>query len=227
MRTLTVDRNQIDYAGTFERPVFSLVGNTRILEGLYDTFSKYGVTLSDFRLDTNTAIPAENGVNVFLKSLGQYRLKFDRVEWTVINFVDEVFPKLPQVLACSEEWLRSVEKNLTFKTHTFIYGAHCLLSEGTAKDFLLSLPSKLVFPLGDGLGNGLIFNWHDTEIEGRFNLIIDHSLSIKDGIFIQLICVIEKGEINYSQVLSIGQDALNKVLDHYGLQFEQETEVVS
>ncbi|MBS1808684.1 MAG: hypothetical protein JST84_10875 [Acidobacteria bacterium] len=227
MRTLTINRNQIDYAGTFERPVFSLVGNTCILEGLYDTFSRFGVTLSDFRLDTNMAVPAENGVNVFLKSLGQYRLKFDRVEWTVLNFVDEDFPRSPEVLACGEEWLRSVEENLTFKNHTFVYGAHCLLAEGTAKDFLLSLPNKSDLSLGDGLGNGLIFNWYDADIHGRFNLILDHSLSVKDGIFIQLICVIEKDGINYHQVLSNGQQSLNKVLDHCGLQFEQETEVVS
>ena len=226
MRTLTVNRNQIDYVGTFERPVFSLVGNTRILEGLYDTFSKFGVTLADFRLDTNTVVPAENGVNVFLKSLGQYRLKCERVEWAVSNFVEEAFPQSPEVLACGEAWLRSVEENLTFKTHTFVYGAHCMLSEGTARDFLLSFPNKLDFSLGDSLGDGLIFNWYDPEIEGRFNLIIDHSLSIKGGIFIQLICVIEKDGINYPNVLSIGQQSLNKVLDHYGLQFEQETEVV-
>jgi len=226
MLTLTVNRNQIDYAGTFERPVFSLVGNTRILEGLYDTFSKFGVTLSDFRLDTNTTVPAENGVNIFLKTLGHYRLKFDRIEWTAINFVDEVIPQSPEVLICGEKWLRSVEENLTFKNHTFVYGAHCLLSEGTAKDFLLRLPDNSDLSLGDRLGNGLIFNWYDAEIDGRFNLILDHSLSAKGGIFIQLICVIEKDEINYHQVLNNGQESLNKVLHHFGLQFEQETEVV-
>lgn len=222
MRTLTVNRNQIDYVGTFERPAFSLVGNMRVLEGLYDTFSKFQLSLADFRLETGAAVPSDNGINIFLKSLGQYRFRFDRVEWTVINFVDDIFPQLPEVLILSETWLRLAETALVFKTHTFVYGAHCLLSEGTSKDFLLSLPAKFDINLGESLGNGLVFNWHDARIGGRFNLVIDHSLSVKDGIFIQLAYITESDRIDYPQIVSIGQESLNKVLGQIGLQFEQE-----
>ena len=185
------------------------------------------MALSDFRLDTAAAVPTDNGINVFLKSLGQYRLRFDRVEWTVINFVDEAFSRLPEVLTQGENWLRSIETNLSFKIHTFVYGAHCLLSEGTAKDFLLSLPAKVDFSFGESLGNGLIVNWHDPRVGGRFNLIIDHSLSVKDAIFIQLAFVSESDRVDYPQILSIGQQSLNEVLGQIGLQFEQEEEIGS
>ncbi len=227
MITLTVNRNQIDYVGIFERPAFSLVSNVRVLEGLYEIFSKFQVALSDFRLDATSAVPTENSVSIFLKSLGQYKLRFDRVEWAVINFVDEDFPRLPEVLMRGEEWLHSVEANVTFKTHTFVYGAHCLLSNGTAKDFLLGLPVKFNFRFGESLGNGLVFNWHDARVGGRFNLIIDHSLSVKDGIFIQLAYVGESDRVDYPQILSIGQQSLNEVLGQIGLQFEQEEEIGS
>lgn len=227
MRTLTVNRNQIDYVGTFERPAFSLVGNKQIMEGLYDAFSVYQVALADFRLDTGATLATDFGVNVFLKSLGQYRLRFDRIEWAVINFVDKDFPRLPEVLMRGENWLRSAETNLSFKTHTFVYGAHCLLSDGTAKDFLLSLPAKFNLSFGESLGNGLIINWQDTRVGGRFNLIIDHSLSVKDAIFIQLAYVGESDHVDYPQILSIGQQSLNEVLGQIGLQFEQEEEISS
>ncbi len=225
MINLTINRNQIEYVGTFERPAFALVNNVRVLEGLYENFSKFQVALSDFRLDTTAAIPTENSISIFLKSLGQYKLRFDRVEWAVNNYVDEDFPRLPEVLMSGEEWLRSVETNLSFKTHTFVYGAHCLLSEGTAKDFLLSLPVN--FHFGESLGNGLVFNWHDATVGGRFNLIIDHSLSVKDGIFIQFAYVGENERIDYPQILGIGQQSLNEILGQIGLQFEQEEEVAS
>ncbi len=225
MRTLTVNRNQIEYVGTFERPAFSLVGNTRIMEGLYDAFSVYQVALADFRLDTGATLATDFGVNVSLKSLGQYRLRFDRVEWTVINFVDEDFPRLPDVLKRGEIWLRSVEPTLLFKTHTFAYGAHCHLSEGTAQEFLLGLPGNYDISLGESLGNGLIYNWYDARVGGRFNLVIDHSLSVKDGIFIQLVSVIESDRIGYSEVTLIGQSALNEALSRIGLQLEQEKEI--
>lgn len=227
MINLTINRNQIEYVGVFERPVFALVNNVRVLEGLYEVFSKFQVALSDFRLDTTAAIPTENSISIFLKSLGQYKLRFDRVEWAVINFVEEDFTRLAEVLMSGEKWLRSVETNLSFKTHTFVYGAHCLLSDGTAKDFLLSLPVKVDFRLGESLGNGLVFNWHDVRVGGKFNLIIDHSLSVKDGIFIQLAYVGESDRVDYPQILSIGQQSLNEILGQIGLQFEQEEEVVS
>lgn len=225
MITLTINRNQIDYIGTFERPAFSLVGNSNVLEGLFDTFSKFQVPLSDFRLDTAAAVPTDNGINIFLKSLGLYRLRFDRVEWTVTDFLDVDFSRLPDVLTQGATWLRSVETNFSFKTHTFVYSAHCRLSEGTAKDFLLNFPDKIAFNLGESLGNGLIFNWHDARIGGRFNLIIDHSLSVKDGLFIQLAGIVEGDSLDYPQVINLGQGALNEILGKLGLQFEQEEEI--
>ena len=221
MITLTINRDQIDYVGTFERPAFSLVGNTLVLEGLFDTFSKFKVALSDFRLDTTAAVPTENGINIFLKSLGLYRLRFDRVEWTVTDFNEEDFSRLPDVLSSGGKWFRSVESNFSFKTHTFVYGVHCRLSEGTAKDFLISFPSQIDFTFGESLGNGLLYNWHDARVGGKFNLMIDHSLSVKDGLFIQLVYVVERDEVDYEQVLIIGQQALNEVLSKLGLQFEQ------
>jgi hypothetical protein len=227
MINLTINRNQIEYVGVFERPVFALVNNVRVLEGLYEVFSRFQVALSDFRLENSSTIPTENSINIFLKSLGHYKLRFDRVEWVVSNFDDDDFNRLPEVLMSGEEWLRSVETNLSFKTHTFVYGAHCHLSKGTAKDFLLSLPVKVDFSLKENLGSGLVFNWHDARISGKFNLIIDHSLSVKDGIFIQLAYFGENEGIDYPQILSIGQQSLNEVLAQIGLQFEQEEEVGS
>ena len=227
MRTLTVNRNQIDYVGTFERPAFSLVGNTRIMEGLYDAFSVYQVTLADFRLDTGATVATDFGVNVFLKSLGQYRLRFDRVEWSVSGFVDEDMPRLPEVLKKGEEWLRTMEPSLSFKSHTFVYNAHCQLSEGTSKEFLLGLHRNDDLNLGESLGNGLIHSWRDTNIGGRFNLVIDHSLFVKDGIFIQLISLIEDDQTDHSVVFAAGQTALNQALNNIGLQLEQEKEITS
>lgn len=226
MRRLTVSRNQIDYAGTFEKPAFSLVNNPRILEGLYNSFAEFQVTLSDFRFDTSVAIPADNAISVFLKSLGQYRLKFDRVEWSVMGFMNEDIPSLSEVLKRGEEWLRLTEANLAFKAHTFVYSAHCFISESTAKDFFLSLSPKIDLGFGESIGDGLIFNWSDAKISGRFNLVIDHSLSIKDGVFIQLACIVESDYVNYGEIINSGQWALNQALAKLGLQFEQEEEIV-
>src|SRR5262245_3788525 len=143
MITLTVNQNQIDYAGALEKPAFSLIGKARrIIEGLYNCFAAHQVTLSDFRADETVTNPSTWGVNVYLKSLGVYRFRFDRLEWTAAGFSDDDLRLFPEIIKQGEEWLRSAAQGVSFKSHTFLYAAHCKLSEGTSQDFLLGLQEK-------------------------------------------------------------------------------------
>ncbi len=226
MITLTVNQNQIDYIGLFEKPAFNLIGEgRRMIEGLYSAFSAYQVALTDFRLEEVVTNPSSFGVNVYLKSLGSYKFRFDRVEWTAINLVDEDLSKFPEMLKRSEDWLRSAVPGISFKSHSFFYAGHCRLSEGTSQNFLLGLSGRDIIDMGQNLGSGIIHNWHDPGIEGRFQLLIDHSLSIKDGIFIQLMALIEGDRVDYSTITSAGQASLKEALKKIGLQFETEQEI--
>jgi hypothetical protein len=223
MITLTVNQNQTDYIGLLERPAFNLMGEGRqIIEGLYNAFSTYQVALTDFRLEEVVTTPSSFGVNVYLKSLGSYKFRFDRVEWTAINFVDEDLPKFPELLKRGEDWLRSAVPGVSFKSHTFFYTGHCRLSEGTSQDFLIRLPGKDIIDIGQDLGSGIIHNWRDPGIEGRFQLLIDHSLSIKDGIFIQLMALIEGDQVDYSAITAKGQASIKEALKKIDLQLETE-----
>jgi hypothetical protein len=226
MITLTVKQNQIEYIGLFEKPVFSLVGEARqIFEGLYNAFSPYQVALSDFRLEETLTTPSSFGVNVHLKSLGSYKFRFDRVECTVIGFADEDLTKFAVALKRGEDWLRSAAPGFSFKSHTFFYAGHCQLSESTSQDFLLALPGREVIDIGQGLGDGIIHNWRDSETGGRFQFLIDHSLSINDGIFIQLTALIADDQLDYSAAISRGQALLGEALEKIGLQLEAEQEI--
>lgn len=226
MITLTVNQNQIDYVGLLEKPAFSLIGEVRqIIEGLYNAFSPYQTALSDFRLEEVATTPSSFGVNVYLKSLGIYKFRFDRVEWKVSGFVDEDLPNLATILKRGEDWLRSAAPGVSFKSHTFFYAGHCQLSESTSQDFFLGLHGKEVLDIGQSLGDGIIHNWRDSETGGRFQLLIDHSLSIKDGIFIQFMALIERDPLDYSAIISRGQVLLDESLKKIGLQLEAEQEI--
>ena len=223
MITLTVKQNQIDYIGLFEKPVFNLVGEARqIIEGLYNAFSPYQVALSDFRLEEVVTTPSSFGVNVYLKSLGSYKFRFDRVDCTFSGFADEDLPKFADILKRGDDWLRSAAPGFSFKSHTFFYAGHCQLSESTSQDFLLALPGKDVIDIGQGLGDGIIHNWRDSETGARFQVLIDHSLSLKDGIFIQLTILIVEDRLDYSATISRGQALLGEALKKIGLQLEAE-----
>jgi hypothetical protein len=226
MVTLTVNQNQLDYIGVFEKPAFNLMGEGRqIIEGLYYAFSPYQVSLADFRLEETPTAPSNFGVNVHLKSLGHYRFKFDRLEWTVLNFDGPGLSTFPDVLRRSEEWLRSAVPDFSFRSHMFFYAGHCHLSQGTSQDFLLRLAGNDVIDLGENLGSGVIKNWRDSRVEGRFQLIVDHSLSVKNGLFVQLTASLERDKIDYSSMMEIGQETLSEVLNKIGLRLETEQEV--
>lgn len=226
MISLTVNRNQIDYVGSFEKPAFSLMGQIRrVLEGLFGCFSVYQTTLADFKIEDLASQPANSGVNVFLRSLGNYKLRFDRVEWTVINFEDQDFDQFPELLSSAEKWLRSTSSEVAFSSHIFSYVAHCKLSSGTARDFLLTRQSETLIEAGEPLGNGIIYNWFDGEIKGKCQLVVDHSFVIKDGLWVQLSTTIEGDQIDYPSVLQRGKAAMNEALGKIGLRLETEQEV--
>lgn len=226
MITLTVNQNQMDYIGLLDKPVFALMGEGReIIEGLYGAFALRGVTLADFRLDEVATMPSSFGVNVNLKSYGVYKLRFDRVEWSVNDFIDGQLSEFPEILRRGEDWLRSVAQDVYFKKHSFLYTGHCRLSEGTSQDFLLSFSGQEALAIGQNLGNGIIYNWFDTETGGRFQLLIDHSLTVKGGIFIQLMALFDGDRVDHSTIIATGQTSLNKALNKIGLQLEIEQEI--
>ena len=226
MITLTINQNQIEYVGLLEKPAFRLIGEARqIIEGLYNAFSPYQAALTDFRFEEVATTPSSFGVNVYLKSLGIYKFRFDRVEWKVSGFVDEDLPNLVAILKRGEDWLRSAAPGISFRSHTFYYAGHCQLSESTSQDFLLGLPGKEVIDIGQSLGDGIVHNWRDSETGGRFQLLIDHSLSVKDGVFIQLMAQFEEDRLDYSEIILRGRALLDEALKKIGLQLEAEQEV--
>jgi hypothetical protein len=223
MKTLTINQTQVNYVGTFARPALSLMsGTSKLIEGLYEAFSDYQLELQNFYIEGTGANPSTIGANVGLGTLGIYRLKLDRAEWFISDFDDEALEKFPEVLQHGSDWLRSHIENFSFKSHALIYVSHSKLSEGTSQDFLLSLPSKNLFEFGQNLGEGIIYNWLDPEIGGRVQLMIDHSLTVKDGLYVQLSAVIDADEINYANVAERGWDIFDEALEKIGLEVEEE-----
>lgn len=226
MITLMVNQNQIEYRGVFKKPAFNLWGKSdQILEGLYSAFSSNQLTLSDFQKEEDGASPSNSGVSINLKTLGRYRFRFDRVEWIAANIGNNVIAELPELLKKGEDWLRAVVPDISFISHIYIYAGHCQLSEGTSQEYLLSLPRKEFIDIGQSLGHGILHNWFDHEIKGRVQLMVDHSLSIQHGLYIQFLTVVEGNQIDHSAIVSRMHSSLIEVMNKIGLQFETEQEV--
>src|SRR5258707_12150700 len=105
MPTLTVNYNQLSYAGTFERPAFDLLAGKLSGGGLYDVFSPFGIGLHSISEEGAMTSPGTLAINIYLGNLGNYKLRLDSVEWKVINFGDEVIPRFPEGLKAASDWL--------------------------------------------------------------------------------------------------------------------------
>jgi hypothetical protein len=223
MRKLIIQQNQVNYVGLFSKPAFSLWGNgARILEELYKAFSPYKVSLADFRQDYLSPVISDTSVTVFLGSNGNYKFKFDRVEVLLSNFTEQELTNFPDVLLRGTDWLRSDIPDFSFQTHLFTYHNHSKLSEGTAKEFLLSFSQVSLGDIGMGIGNGLIFNWIEPKQERRVQLTIDHSYAYVDALFIQFLMQSGGDKIDYWETAATGRELLDNALAKIGLEIKKE-----
>lgn len=223
MRKLIIQQNQVSYVGLFSKPAFSLWDNgAKILEELYKVFSPYKVSLADFRQDYLSPVISDASVTVFLGSKGNYKFKFDRVEVLLSNFTEQELTDFPDVLLRGTEWLRSDIPDFSFQTHLFTYHNHSKLSEGTAKEFLLSFSQVSLDDIGMGIGNGLIFNWIEPKQERRVQLTIDHSYAYVDALFIQFLIQSVGDKIDYWETAATGRELLDNALAKLGLEIKNE-----
>jgi hypothetical protein len=222
MRTLSTQEDTISYTGFFFSPAFALwADGLRVIEGLYRTFNDYGVGLNDIKADV-TPDSSSAGINVDLNDLGDYKLGFEQVEWTMGGISDENFARVPELLSRGEGWLRSVVPNFAFKLHEVNYYSHNLLSEGTSQDFLREFSNVDIPDVGTSLGNGLIFHWELPEDGWRMNLTIDHSNLHVGGLFLEQEIFAPSDKVDYETLIVSGRKLLQDALNKIGLEFEDE-----
>ena len=226
MQKLSILQNQVSYVGLFTRPTFTLWGEgQKILQGLYDAFSSYKVSLADFRNDSSSQVLADQSVVVGLGPTLVYKFKFDRVETVMSAFTDQELDQFPEVMSKGTVWIRSAAPEFAFQTHLFTYHCHSKLSEGTATEFLRGLSQTNFEIPGVGLGNGIIFNWLESEREQRIQLTVDHSHVYPEALFLHFTLQDSTDLIDYGEALKSGKALLTTALERMGLEFEAEEQV--
>lgn len=219
MSKLIVKQNQLDYVGVFSHPAFPLYGSgPKLLEGLYTAFAPYQVTLSDIRDDSSYGRPSELSLTVSFGLSGIFKLKLDRVEFTVYNFTAEDLQVFPQILRSSDEWLRSAISNFSWRSHLFGSMSHNGLSDGTSEEYLRGLSSLDIPSIGTSEGSGVIYHWKLPAEDWRVQLLIDHSTSVPSGLFINFLLRPATDRIDYEQVAIQGFDIFKRALAIIGLE---------
>jgi hypothetical protein len=224
MKKLLVQQNQMSYAALFSHPAFALWGDGRaLLNGLFTAFSKRGVTLANFRFEQGSQEPAAQALIVSFGTSSSYKFQLDRVESVLRNYPRSDLEIFPGILQEGADWLRSAIPDFSFESHLFTYYGHSRLSEGTGQDVLAAIPTMSIPEIGASEGNGIIFHWNLPERGWKIQLLIDHSLTVPDGLFIQFFVFITRDSIDYSKTTIDGRSILDTALQKIGLEIDDAT----
>jgi hypothetical protein len=223
MQELHIERNQLDYIGAFAKPAFVLWGESKSLfEGLYHAFAPFNVTLSDFRIEGNVEDPSSQSVKVLVGPNATFRFRVDRFEATIQDFSDTELSILTNILVSAGQWIRSVIPEFKFQSHIIGYQAHCDVAGSSSRDFLRSLRSPELSVLGKSNSSGLIFHGEFAELRRTVQLTLDHSLVVKDGLFVNFVSHITDGDIDYALEQAQLLEVFDRALGELGLARERQ-----
>jgi len=224
LRKLLTQQCQVSYTALFSQPAFALWGDGKvILEGLFSTFGKRGISLASFRFGQGSQDQANQSVTVTFNPSWFYRFQLDRVESTLDNFTAEELKVFPEVLEEGANWLRAVVPHFGFQSHLFTYSGHHKLSEGTSRQVLEPLSAVTMPGVGVSEGNGIILHWEVPDQKWRLQLTVDHSLAVANGLFTHFILFVNEPVIDYVRTAEAGRAALQKALNNIGLEFDDAT----
>lgn len=225
MKTLSINQAQAAYTATFAFPAFGLWQSRQTLtEHLYNTLSPFGATLNDIRYELSDRMPGGTAVVVNTPDLSAVRLKLDGMEWAIGDFDDEDLLRVPDMLEGLAALLRSQQKDFEFKSHIINYSNHSKLSEGTAKEYLNSLPNKPLQTVGENLGTGVIYQWLDADLGWQVQMVVTSSLALTDGLFVQCIVSLDHLAVEYPALVETVTRKLDAALAEMGLEIEREVE---
>lgn len=222
MESLLVQQNVVEYVGGFSRPPFSLWGNGQVLlEGLYDSFSQFNVSLKDLRVEGTPEDPSSQTIKVYLGASGQYRFRFDRVEATMTNGTATELESFPIIIRKGSTWLRAAVPEFAFKSHLLSYSAHASLSAATSESVLQGLRTPHLPALGATRGSGVIFHADDVARGWRLQLTLDHSLLVENGLFLQLSIFAVQDDIDSPPLFSAAERILSDSLSALGMSLDR------
>ena len=63
--------------------------------------------------------------------------------------------------------------------------------------------------------------WHDAALDARVSLTLDHSLHVKNGLFVHYRVLIDHDHVDFLQLANSAEKALYVTLRQIGLEFEE------
>jgi hypothetical protein len=221
-RELDVRWETLNYTARYARPTFSLWGQGgKIVEGLYDALSRYGVTLENITGTPTLQNASAPLLTIAIGNSGTLKVAHDRLEFSFSNFTTDFFQSLPQLFSGCTQWLRGAVPKFQFATHQFHYFIHSYVKEATTEGVLKTINPMTLKSGGLSLGHGAIFNHLLPDRKWITQLIIDRSSFLPDALFVALNLTVSYDDIKYETLILEGREYLDSLLEGFDLSLPQ------
>jgi hypothetical protein len=215
-------RNEITYRGYFRSPLFQVWGTgAKLLEALYAAFTPLGVTLSNIASEETAKSPADRAIVVQAGNNCIYNWRMERVELTLRNFTNEDLRALPRLMEANDRWINAMGVEPKYASYQFSYAGHAQIDGATSGQVLARVPH---IELGTGLAAvppGQILHWVD-QAGWQGSLVIDHSQSVAEGLFLLYSGRTSTPGSGYLGVLDHLQRGLGELLARFDVRLENQ-----
>lgn len=218
MIELTVQQNEIAYAGLLQQPSFRMwTEHEEDLAGLFAALQGYGVTLGGMSMSGGSGPLSEVALVVNVGPSATVTIKLDGFEARIRGFSDADLERLPMLLDTVSGWIRKSSPGTAFKAHLYSYASHSSISQGNSADVLRSLSLVKASEFAKANGHGVILHYVLPDRGWNLGLTIDQSNTITGGFFLQMLVIVPENVVSHAEVLSSARKWLDEALSFYGL----------
>ena len=107
---------------------------------------------------------------------------------------------------------------MPFQSHVFTYATHNEVVNGTASEILMQTSELELSRLGTNRGTGLTFHGDLEEGTSRVQLTVDHSATVENGLFVQLVWLILGDELDHASTIAAQWDLFSAALADLGME---------
>jgi hypothetical protein len=215
-------QNSFNYVATLARPIFSLWDRPgALLAGLYDAYSDIGIGLRDISFVGPENAAAERGVAVNWGERSSMTLRLDRMEATIRNYLQSDLEAVPGYIERGEDWLRRESPEHRFATRLVTTSSHSLLNGESVEGILRNIGIRELNSSGRPRGHGASYHFEFPERSTLVDLMIDRSLVIDGGLYLNTMFLISGDIVDYHDVLNWGRATIDDLLSQIGLSFRE------
>lgn len=186
---LDVQHGELSYWAALEPPVFDLPAAWVTLQSdLYARLARFGLGLSDIKVETTSPNPGDFSLAAWLFNLGLVaRYRCDRVEvWSNKQRLANDPALASEIVEQAMSVLRAASPSAMVKQHTVILAVHGLLAGVTQASRVAAYVTRVPDGIPSLVPSGVSFACEGPEGFGQGSIVLERSGMVNQGAFLRI-----------------------------------------